>query len=53
MRASGKYEDGWFFGHALVEVQGTSIRFQIEESKAPHGEGRVTQLKDWGMTGLH
>ena len=52
LRASSKYQDGWFFGHALVEVQGGAFKFQIEEAKAPHGQGRITQPKDWGMTGL-
>jgi Icc protein len=52
LRASRKYEDGWFFGHALVEVHGTDINFQIEELKAPHGQGRVTTPMDWGMLGL-
>jgi Icc protein len=52
LRNSGKYEDGWFFGHVLVERQGTHIRFQIEELKPPHGQGRVSTVDDWGMTGL-
>ncbi len=52
LRNSGKYEDGWFFGHVLVEAQGTHIRFQIEELKPPHGQGRVSAVDDWGMTGL-
>lgn len=52
LRASGEYKDGWFFGHALVEVNGTKADFKIEELKAPHGQGRVTELADWGMLGL-
>lgn len=52
LRLSGAYEDGWFFGHARVEVSGQSIDFQIEETGSPRGQGRVTKLKDWGMTGL-
>lgn len=52
LRASRKYEDGWFFGHALVVVHGTDIDFQIEELKPPHGQGRVTKAMDWGMLGL-
>ncbi len=52
LRASRKYQDGWFFGYALVEVHGTGINFQIEELKPPHGQGRVTQPADWGMLGL-
>ena len=52
LRASGKYQDGWFFGHAVVEVKGKEIEFQIEEAKPPHGQGRITKLADWGMLGL-
>jgi 3',5'-cyclic-AMP phosphodiesterase len=52
LRLSGLYNDGWFFGHALVEVHGTSIDFQIRELGAPHGEGRITKLTDWGVAGL-
>jgi predicted phosphodiesterase len=52
LRVSRKYEDGWFFGHALVEVHGTDINFQIEELTPPHGQGRVTKPMDWGMHGL-
>jgi predicted phosphodiesterase len=43
LRLSGKYEDGWFFGHAVI---------QIKETGPPHGEGRTTRLADWGMAGL-
>ena len=52
LRASRKYQDGWFFGQALVEVHGTDINFQIEELKPPYGQGRVTKPSDWGMLGL-
>jgi predicted phosphodiesterase len=52
LRLSGVYEDGWFFGHALVEVHGKSIDFQIRELSPPHGYGRITKLTDWGMAGL-
>jgi DNA repair exonuclease SbcCD nuclease subunit len=52
LRASGEYADGWFFGHALVEVSGAKVDFQIEELKPPHGQGRATRLVDWGMLGL-
>jgi Icc protein len=51
-RASGKYEDGWFFAHTLVEVTGDSAEFHIKELKPPRGLGRVTSLADWGMLGL-
>jgi 3',5'-cyclic AMP phosphodiesterase CpdA len=52
LRLSGLYQDGWFFGHALVEVHGNSIGFQIKEAGPPHGQGRVTRLTDWGPAGL-
>jgi predicted phosphodiesterase len=52
LRLTNKYEDGWFFGHARVAVSGREIEFQIEELKPPHGQGRVTKAKDWGMAGL-
>jgi predicted phosphodiesterase len=52
LRLSGAYQDGWFFGHARVEVSGRDIDFQIEELKAPRGQGRITKAADWGMTGL-
>jgi predicted phosphodiesterase len=52
LRISEAYRDGWFFGHALVEVRGTGLHFQIEEVKSPHGQGRVTTVTDWGPAGL-
>jgi 3',5'-cyclic-AMP phosphodiesterase len=52
LRASGRYGDGWFFGHALVEVREQSVSIQIREGAPPHGEGRVTELSAWGMNGL-
>jgi len=52
LRLSGFYQNGWFFGHALVEVHSGSIDFQIRESGPPRGEGRITKLTDWGMAGL-
>jgi 3',5'-cyclic-AMP phosphodiesterase len=47
LRLSGRYEDGWFFGHTLVDVRESSVRFEIREI-----EGRVTSLNDWGNVGL-
>jgi predicted phosphodiesterase len=52
LRASKRYEDGWFFGHTLVEDVGSALRFTIEEVRAPFGEGRITQQQDWGVAGL-
>ena len=52
LRASGEYKDGWFFGYTVAEVKDGAARFTVHELKAPHGEGRVTSLNDWGMLGL-
>jgi predicted phosphodiesterase len=52
LRNSAQYEDGWFFGHTLVEVTGSEVRFQIEELKAPHGQGRMSKPGDWTLLGL-
>ena len=52
LRLSKRYEDGWFFGYALVEVRGEEVDLRIKELKPPHGEARSTGLKDWGKVGL-
>jgi len=52
LRASQKYEDGWFFGHTLVEVTGDKATLHIREAKAPHGQGRETNPEAWGKLGL-
>ena len=52
LRASEKYEDGWFFGQTVIEVHGQGASFQIKELKAPLGQGRVSSPKDWGVLGL-
>src|SRR5262249_37080878 len=44
LRASKKYEDGWFFGYGLVEIAGNALKFRVKELKAPYGQGRVTSL---------
>jgi hypothetical protein len=47
LRASGRYEDGWFFGYARVAVMEGTVQFRI------HGlDGRETVLADWGAAGL-
>jgi Icc protein len=51
LRGTHNYEDGWFFGYALVEVSGREVKVQIKEIKPPHGRGRVTRLDDWGAGG--
>jgi predicted phosphodiesterase len=52
LRASEKYEDGWFFGYTLVTVEGGAVTFEIKELGAPFGKRRVTGLADWGLLGL-
>jgi hypothetical protein len=52
LRASGQYEDGWFFGYTMVTLEGAAVTFKIAELGPPHGQGRVTGLADWGLTGL-
>ncbi|MGA2181597.1 MAG: metallophosphoesterase [Bryobacteraceae bacterium] len=52
LRASKKYEDGWFFEHTRVDVSGSEVRFEIHELQPPYGQGRVSQLRDWGIAGL-
>jgi UDP-2,3-diacylglucosamine pyrophosphatase LpxH len=52
LRNSAAYEDGWFFGHTLAEVSGSDVRLQIEELKAPNGQGRVSKPEDWTLLGL-
>jgi hypothetical protein len=47
LRLSGRYEDGWFFGHTVAEVRGSEVHFEIREAA-----GRVTTLNDWGNVGL-
>ena len=47
LRASMKYEDGWFFAHTLVGVTDTGVSFQIKEI-----HDRVTTLTDWTASGL-
>ena len=52
LRGTKRYEDGWFFGYALVEVSGRDVKVEIKELKPPHGRGRLTGLDDWGAGGL-
>ncbi len=52
LRLSGAYEDGWFSGYLLAEVDGNRAGISVHEAASPHGEGRVTRLADWGMIGL-
>lgn len=52
LRASRRYEDGWFFEHSLIRVKGTSVQFKIEELAAPFGKGRISQPENWESAGL-
>ena len=52
LRASGKYEDGWFFGYTVVDVTPNGADFRIHELGAPFGKARTTGLADWGKSGL-
>jgi UDP-2,3-diacylglucosamine pyrophosphatase LpxH len=52
LRLSGQYQDGWFFAYTLVTVRGADVGIRIKELSAPYGQGRVTSLGDWGLTGL-
>ncbi|HEY3822905.1 MAG TPA: metallophosphoesterase [Bryobacteraceae bacterium] len=52
LRATGKYEDGWFFGYAVVDVDSKATDFRIHELGTPYGKGRSTELTDWGKSGL-
>jgi Icc protein len=52
LRASGKYQDGWFFGYTEVDVTPNGVEFTIHELGPPFGEGRTTKLADWGKAGL-
>lgn len=52
LRLSGAYRDGWFFGYLVVRADGGELDFTVKEAPAPDGQGRVSKLADWGMTGL-
>ncbi len=47
LRASGKYEDGWFFGYAVVDVRDSTGEFEIHQL-----HGRNSLLNQWGAAGL-
>ncbi len=47
LRSSAKYEDGWFFGYADLNVRERTTDFHLHELG-----GRVTSLSEWGPTGL-
>ena len=47
LRASGRYEDGWFFGYTVVTINGGTVKFEIRSL-----DGRQTGLAAWGLLGL-
>ncbi|HTB15695.1 MAG TPA: metallophosphoesterase [Bryobacteraceae bacterium] len=47
LRASMKYEDGWFFAHTVVEITSSEVHFQIKEL-----HNRTTTPADWTASGL-
>ncbi len=47
LRASAKYEDGWFFGYGWIEVVDGKATFRIRSV-----DGKETSIDDWGMAGL-
>lgn len=51
LRGTERYQDGWFFGYAVVGVRGKDIDFRIKELKPPQGQGRVSLPRDWRRAG--
>ena len=49
LRASQKYEDGWFFAHTMVELDAARAKFTIKQI-AP--AANVSAPADWGASGL-
>lgn len=47
LRGTSKYEDGWFFGYALVEVKGSAVEFRVHDLN-----GKVMELNAWGPAGM-
>ncbi len=52
LRAEKNYKNGWFFGYTLVNVNGDTAHFQIDELGPPYGQSRRTSANDWGPDGL-
>jgi 3',5'-cyclic AMP phosphodiesterase CpdA len=47
LRASGRYDDGWFFGYAGVDVNESGVTWTIHDLA-----GHSTSLDAWGPNGL-
>jgi predicted phosphodiesterase len=52
LRGAGKYEDGWFFGYAVVDVIDGRASIHVQELNEPYGKGRRSTLNDWGRAGI-
>lgn len=52
LRASKKYEDGWFYGYMPVDVSPAGVKIAVREIGEPFGKSRSNTLSDWGKTGL-
>jgi predicted phosphodiesterase len=52
LREEKNYRNGWFFGYTLVNVNGDTARFRIDELGPPYGQSRRTTVNDWGPDGL-
>jgi len=51
LRASAKYEDGWFFGYTVVDIRPSGGGFQT--AFTVHSlDGSATPLSSWGPAGL-
>jgi Icc protein len=51
-RGTAKYADGWLFGYTVADVDAKTVSFRVHELGPPDGQGRVTNLGDWGKAGL-
>lgn len=47
LRDTGKYDDGWFFGYDVAEVDGGAVRIRVKQIDGPS-----TDLSAWGIAGL-
>jgi predicted phosphodiesterase len=42
-----KFEEGWFYHHVLVEVDGDQVRLTVREAGPPFGQGRSFAAETW------
>ena len=45
LRASGKYEDGWFFGYIMATVNGADASFEVRELPPPLNKAIADKMK--------